>query len=75
MNERETFKFEHRGCTLIATATKLDKLWRCHCTLTFPVEAHQPTAWVQEAPYASAEEAFEKAKQWALREIRRRMPA
>jgi hypothetical protein len=75
MKKREMFNFEHRGCRLIATATKLDKLWRCHCSLTFPPEAHQPKAWVQEAPYPSAEEAFEKAKRWALREIRRRMPA
>jgi hypothetical protein len=75
MNERETFKFEHRGCTLIAVATKLDKLWRCNYTLTFPAEANQSTRYVQEAPYPSAEEAFEKAKQWALREIVRRMGA
>ncbi len=73
MNERETSKFEHCGCTLIAVATKLDNLRRCNCTLTFPAEARQPTRYVQEAPYPSTEEAFEKAKQWALREIRRRM--
>jgi hypothetical protein len=62
MGERETFKFEHRGCTLTLIATKLDGEWRCHFELTFPADAHQPKLWRDEIPCASAQVAFEKSK-------------
>jgi hypothetical protein len=73
MSTRETFTFEHRGCMLTVVATKLDAEWRCDFKLTFPMNTEEPPLWVREAPFPSAEEAFENAKRWAVREIERRM--
>jgi hypothetical protein len=73
MSNRKTFKFEHRSCTLIVVVTKLQGEWSSYFDLAFPLDANQPTLWGENGPYRSADEAFEKAKQWAVPEIEQRM--
>jgi hypothetical protein len=73
MSTQETFTFEHRGCILSVVATKLDAEWRCDFKITLPTDTRQPPLWVREAPFSSAEEAFENAKQWAFGEIQQRL--
>jgi hypothetical protein len=73
MSDQKTFEFEHRSCTLIVVVTNLDGEWSSYFDLAFPSDANQPTLWGENGPYRSAEEAFEKAKEWAVREIEQRM--
>jgi hypothetical protein len=69
MSDRKTLKFEHRGCAMIVGVTKTDGEWHSHFDLKCPRSAKQYTLAGREGPYASADEAFEAAKQWARREI------
>ncbi len=69
MNERKNLKFAHRGCTLIVGATNREAGWYSHFYLKFPRSAEQATLWSDAGPYASADEALEKARGWALRKI------
>lgn len=69
MSNRETLMFEHLGCIMIVVAINVDGQWHSHFYLKCPPDAKQYTISGREGPYASAEEAFEKAKQWARREI------
>jgi hypothetical protein len=73
MKDRETLRFEHRGCTLIVVATNVDGEWHSHFDLKCPSGGTRYTLQGREGPYPSLEEAFEKAKQWACREIGERM--
>jgi hypothetical protein len=73
MSQQQQFKFEHRGCTLIVVVTNLDGEWSSHFDLTFPSDANQPTLWGENGPYPTAQEAFDNAKQWAIREIEERV--
>jgi hypothetical protein len=62
MRNRRAFKFEHRGCTLIAVVTHLDGKWHSHFNLAFPSDAKENMVRGDDGPFPSAEEAFEKAK-------------
>jgi hypothetical protein len=53
--------------------TNLDGAWSSQFDLAFRLDANQPTLWGENGPYRSAEEAFEKAKEWAVREIEQQM--
>jgi hypothetical protein len=67
--KEQKFKFEHRGCTLVLVANHIDGEWWSHFDLSFPAEKHRPTVWRGDGPFSTPEEAFEKAKRWALNEI------
>jgi hypothetical protein len=69
MNDRKMLKFEHRGCAMLVIVTNMEGEWHSRFHLKCPRNAKQYTLAGREGPYASAEEAFEKAKQWARREI------
>jgi hypothetical protein len=69
MSDRKTFTFEYRGYTLTVVATNVDGEWHSHFHLKCRPDGRQYTLSGREGPYASAEEAFEKAKDWALQEI------
>ena len=69
MSDREILSFEHLGYTMIAVATKIDGEWHSRFDLKRPQDAKQYKVSGREGPYASSEEAFEKAKQWARQEI------
>jgi hypothetical protein len=76
MNERRNLKFAYRGCTLIVSAMNMEAGWYTHFHLKFPRNAKEATLWGDEGPYASADEALEKARSWALRKIKQqRFPA
>jgi hypothetical protein len=54
---------------MIVVVTNIDGQWHSRFDLKCPRDVKQYTLAGREGPYASAEEAFEKAKQWARGEI------
>jgi hypothetical protein len=69
MSDRRTFTFEHRGCTLTVAAGQKNGAWHTRFHMKCPIEGRQYALSGREGPYASVEEAFEKARQWAFREM------
>jgi hypothetical protein len=72
MRERKNLKFAHRGYTLRIGLTNMEAGWYAYFNLKSPSNTKEATLWGEEGPYASAEEAFEKAKRWALWKIKQR---
>lgn len=69
MSDRKMLKFEDRGCAIVVVATEADGKWYSQLDLKCPPNTKQYYVSGREGPFASAENAFEKAKEWARHEI------
>ena len=72
IGDRETFKFEHRGCTLVIGATNTEAGWLVHFHLKSRSVMKEATLWGVEGPFPSVQEAVDKASHWAIRKIQER---
>jgi hypothetical protein len=69
MNDRKILRFDERGCAIVVVATEADGKWYSYFDLKCPPNTKQYYLSGRDGPFASAENAFEKAKEWARHEI------